>query len=77
MVSHEPLGTPLTGRKRLGCNCYSAATTYLECIMPEAHEDMLSFFRLVEELPGYEEMEVIIEDEMDLMEVSDHETTDV
>ena len=76
MVSHEPLGTPLTGRKEIRCNCYSSGSSqYIECIMPEAYKDMLAFFRLVEELPGYEEVEVLLEEDMAVEQVSDDETS--
>ena len=77
MVSPEPLGTPLTGRKEIGCNCYSSGSAqHLECIMPEAYRDMLAFFRLVNELPGYEEVEVILEDDMASEQASDHEVSE-
>ena len=57
LLSPEPVDTPLEGRKEFGCNCYSAGEeTYTECIMPQAHKAMLSFLKLVADVPGYEEV---------------------
>jgi len=55
MISSEPTGTPLTGRKDFGCNCYSSGEgLYLECIMSKAHVSMLSYFKVVADNPHYE-----------------------
>lgn len=57
-MSEHPLGDPLSGREDFGCNCYSAGESiYVECIMPSAYKHMLGFFQLVNDVPGYEEME--------------------
>ncbi|KAL8853443.1 MAG: hypothetical protein Q9221_001760 [Calogaya cf. arnoldii] len=55
--SDEPVGTPLTGREDFGCNCYSAGQNeVLERVMPVAYRDMLKFFQLVHDVPGYREL---------------------
>ncbi|KAL8675227.1 MAG: hypothetical protein Q9168_000347 [Polycauliona sp. 1 TL-2023] len=55
--SDEPLGTPMTGREDFGCNCYSAGQNEtLERVMPVAYTDMLKFFQLVKDVPGYREL---------------------
>ena len=55
MISSEDLGTPLTGRKDFGCNCYSSGEgLYLECIMPKAHRSMLDYFKVVGDNSDYE-----------------------
>lgn len=51
------MGTPLTGREDFGCNCYSAGQNeVLERVMPVAYKDMVMFFQLVKDVPGYHEL---------------------
>ncbi len=58
LVSNEPIATPLTGRKDFGCSCYSSGSRiHEETIMPRAYRSMISFFKLVADVPGYEELE--------------------
>lgn len=60
IISGEPLDTPLTGREDFGCNCYSAGEEFnTECIMPKAYKSMLAFFQLVNNVPGYQELELL------------------
>ncbi|KAL8820959.1 MAG: hypothetical protein Q9223_000913 [Gallowayella weberi] len=52
--SDEPLDSPVTGRENFGCNCYSAGQNEtVELVMPKAYKNMLNFFRLVNDVPGY------------------------
>lgn len=58
LLSPHPLETPLSGREHFGCNCYSSGeAVHTECIMPRAYRSMLGFFRLVADVPGYQEVE--------------------
>lgn len=58
LLSPEPVDTPLSGREDFGCNCYSSGgEIFTECIMPQAHKAMLAFFKLVADVPGYQELE--------------------
>lgn len=58
LLSPHPLETPLSGREHFGCNCYSSGEAiHTECIMPRAYRSMLGFFRLVADVPGYQEVE--------------------
>lgn len=58
LLSDEPVDTPLMGRDRFGCNCYSSGEpSYTECIMPKAHSNILAFFSLAATVPGYAEIE--------------------
>ncbi|KAL8998854.1 MAG: hypothetical protein Q9169_002192 [Polycauliona sp. 2 TL-2023] len=64
--SDEPLGTPMTGREDFGCNCYSAGQNeVLERVMPVAYTDMLKFFQLVHDVPGYRELPEMTAEEVD------------
>lgn len=57
LISSDPLGTPLSGCARFGCNCYSSGEAVnTECIMPTAYRSMLGFFQLVADVPGYQEV---------------------
>ncbi|CAO1600063.1 MAG: hypothetical protein LQ349_000158 [Xanthoria aureola] len=57
LQSDELVGTPLTGREDFGCNCYSAGQNeVLERVMPVAYKDMVMFFQLVKDVPGYHEL---------------------
>ncbi|KAK3172520.1 hypothetical protein OEA41_005842 [Lepraria neglecta] len=59
LIHNEPVETPLYGRAQLGCNCFSSGeATFTECIMPRAYKSMLTFFQLVNDVPGYFEGEV-------------------
>ncbi|KAL8887759.1 MAG: hypothetical protein Q9192_006278, partial [Flavoplaca navasiana] len=65
--SDEPVGTPLTGREDFGCNCYSAGQNeVLERVMPMAHSDMLKFFQLVNDVPGYRELPEMTAEDVDV-----------
>ncbi len=65
--SDEPVGTPLTGREDFGCNCYSAGQNeVLERVMPMAHSDMLKFFQLVNDVPGYRELPGMTAEDVDV-----------
>ena len=58
LLSHHPIGDPLSGREDFGCNCYSSGEkVYSECIMPAAYKQILGFFQLVNQVPGYEDTE--------------------
>ncbi|KAL9033059.1 MAG: hypothetical protein Q9214_007693 [Letrouitia sp. 1 TL-2023] len=58
VVSDEPVETPLTGREDFGCNVYSAGeNAHVECTTPKAYKKILQFFKLVEDVPGYRELE--------------------
>ncbi|KAL9129616.1 MAG: hypothetical protein Q9217_001972 [Psora testacea] len=62
LIHSEPLDTPLFGRQQMGCNCLSSGEAqHTECIMPRAYKSMLEFFRLVNDVPGYEEGEMDVE----------------
>jgi len=55
LISSEPTGPPLTGRKDFGCNCYSSGEgLYLECTMSKAQMSMLDYFQVVADNPHYE-----------------------
>ena len=59
LLSDEPVDTPLTGRETFGCNCYSSGeASYTELIMPKAYTNILTFFKLAADVPGYAEIEV-------------------
>lgn len=61
LLSPHPLDTPLSGREDFGCNCYSSGeAVHTECIMPRAHRSMLAFFQLVNDVPGYQEVEAFL-----------------
>ncbi|KAL9640192.1 MAG: hypothetical protein Q9204_000820 [Flavoplaca sp. TL-2023a] len=65
--SDEPVGTPLTGREDFGCNCYSAGQNeVLERVMPTAHSEMLKFFQLVNDVPGYRELPEMAAEDVDV-----------
>ncbi|KAL8705933.1 MAG: hypothetical protein Q9201_000988 [Fulgogasparrea decipioides] len=65
--SFEPVDTPLTGRKEMGCNCFSAGENLImELVVPAAYKSMLRFFQLVNEVPGYCEMAQEIEEEEEI-----------
>lgn len=72
---YEPLDTPLAGRMDMGCNCYSAGeNSIMELIIPTAYKSMLSFFQLVNDVPGYREIpDDVVEIEAD-EEIEDVET---
>ena len=59
LIHNEPVETPLNGRAQLGCNCFSSGeATFTENIMPRAYKSMLAFFQMVNDIPGYFEVEV-------------------
>lgn len=60
VVSDEPVETPLTGQEDFGCNVYSAGeNAHVECTTPKAYQKILQFFKLVEDVPGYIEVEAV------------------
>ena len=64
---------PLVGRKQMGCNTFSSGESqHTECLMPAAYSAMLEFFKLVNEVPGYEEGLSLA----DLVDESDDEKDD-
>ncbi len=51
--------TPLSGRDSFGANCYSSGEpSYIERMMPAAGFEILTFFGLVSQVPGYAEVEM-------------------
>ncbi|KAI4258899.1 MAG: hypothetical protein LQ352_001012 [Teloschistes flavicans] len=62
-------------RMDMGCNCYSAGeNSIMELIIPTAYKSMLSFFQLVNDVPGYREIpDDVVEIEAD-EEIEDVET---
>jgi len=51
--------TPLSGRDSFGANCYSSGEpSYIERMMPAAGHEVLTFFGLVSQVPGYAEVEM-------------------
>ena len=61
LIHDVPVETPLAGRQELGCNCFSSGeSTHTECVMPRCYKSMLSFFQLVNDIPGYFEAELEI-----------------
>ena len=62
LIHSEPVGTPLLGRDKMGCNCFSSGEAqHTEDIMPSAYRYMLAFFKLVDDVPGYEELDLKVE----------------
>ena len=61
LLSTKPLNTPLSGREGFGCNCYSSGEEFFtERIMIEAYTSILRYFSLVDKVPGYQELPIII-----------------
>ncbi|KAK4697903.1 hypothetical protein P7C71_g237, partial [Lecanoromycetidae sp. Uapishka_2] len=61
LIHNEDVDTPLHGRQEVGCNCFSSGEpTFTECIMPRAYKNMLAYFQLVNDVPGYFEVESFV-----------------
>ena len=64
LIHNEPVETPLHGRSEVGCNCFSSGeATFTECIMPRAYKSMLAYFKMVNDFPGYFEVENLVPEE--------------
>ena len=64
--SDAEVDTPITGRAKFGCNCFAAGDPgFAECVVPNAWKNILAFFKVAADTPGYEDLEVIIEEETD------------
>ncbi|MCJ1344043.1 hypothetical protein MMC31_002243, partial [Peltigera leucophlebia] len=61
LLSAEPVETPLSGREGFGCNCYSSGEEFFtERLIIEAYTSILRYFSLVDKVPGYQELPIII-----------------
>ncbi|KEF58710.1 uncharacterized protein A1O9_06636 [Exophiala aquamarina CBS 119918] len=59
-VSPSPLEAPVSGRERLGCNCYASGEhDYHENVVVKAWRSMLDWFNILYANPGHEEVEFI------------------
>ncbi|KAJ5094486.1 hypothetical protein N7456_010347 [Penicillium angulare] len=66
ILSADPVGTPQSGYRNHGCNCYSSGENLnTECIIPAAWEDMLSWLDLIYKNPEYSEHVMLREEDMD------------
>ena len=64
VLSDEPLGAPLPGRKQFGCNVFSSGEpAYVECTMPRACEAVLDYFKLVSRSPDFEDVPLDVPEE--------------
>ena len=66
VMSEAPVGTPQSGHREHGCNCYSSGEAfYNECIITRAWPDMLKWLNMLYEDPNYAEDVMIRADDMD------------
>lgn len=66
VLSDKPVGTPVPGTLIYGCNTYSSGEELNnECIMPAAWRCMLPWLRRLHDDPTYEEVPIVIPEDVD------------